>query len=123
MIAKGLEQKRLANPQKVIKEWIECVKCCNSDQMQNVSTIDSPNMKSSQQLNYFSSNVNSSTTLLNSKQEPKEITQRLLKNFVYNQKFHFLLKQKLLSPDHPDQQCPTITSIYLHIVKLTASAK
>ena len=95
--------------------------------MQSDLTIDNPNMKGSQQLNYFSSNVNSSTTLHNSKQEPKERTQRLLKNFVYNQKvFKFIpvsSETTTLSPDHPDQQCPNRTTIYLHAVTITTSAR
>ena len=84
-------------------------------------------MKSSQQLNYFSSNVSGFTTLHNSRQEPKEITQRLLKNFIYNQKISKFIpvssETTMLSPDHPDQQCPTTITTYLHVGEVTTSER
>ena len=84
-------------------------------------------MKSSLQLNYFSSNVRGFTTLHKSRQEPKEITQRLLKNFVYNQKISKFIpvssQTTTLSPDHPDQQSHTTTTIYLHVGTITTLSK
>ena len=84
-------------------------------------------MKSSQQLNYFSSNMSGFTTLHNSRQEPMEITQRLLKNFIYNQKISKFIpvssETTTLVPDHPDPQSHTTNTIYLHVGEITTSER